>query len=238
MSSKSRIDLVKQRPEPNGHGRLEKGTVPPMREPTLDQIFAEPIVQQLMQRDEIDEATIRHLLQETEAFGRARWTTDDPGIHDCSAILSVLHETARLWCSRFNRELRAQLPGMTCARCAVLTHLARHEGSNQAALAQILHIAPITLTRLLDRLEAAGLVARLSDPESRRTYVLALTTKARPLIKRIDELATKMHGIALGDISDAETGRLLGLLCQMRSNLLAGVSEAPDSERGQQRGRA
>jgi hypothetical protein len=37
----------------------------PSNEPTLDQLLAEPIVQQLMRRDRIDEATIRDLLQET-----------------------------------------------------------------------------------------------------------------------------------------------------------------------------
>jgi hypothetical protein len=39
----------------------------PCDEPTLDQLLAEPIVQQLMRRDRIDEASIRHLLQETAA---------------------------------------------------------------------------------------------------------------------------------------------------------------------------
>jgi hypothetical protein len=38
---------------------------PPCNEPTLDQLLAEPIVQQLMRRDGIDEAAIRYLLQET-----------------------------------------------------------------------------------------------------------------------------------------------------------------------------
>jgi DNA-binding MarR family transcriptional regulator len=36
-------------------------------EPTIDQLFAEPIVQQLMRRDRTDEATIRRLLQKTAA---------------------------------------------------------------------------------------------------------------------------------------------------------------------------
>jgi hypothetical protein len=36
-------------------------------EPTLDQLLAEPIVQQLMRRDGIDEAAIRQLLQKTAA---------------------------------------------------------------------------------------------------------------------------------------------------------------------------
>jgi hypothetical protein len=43
----------------------------PSDEPTLDQLLAEPIVQQLMRRDGIDATTIRHLLQETAAARRA-----------------------------------------------------------------------------------------------------------------------------------------------------------------------
>ena len=49
------------------------GVVPtnsPSDQPTLDQLLAEPIVQQLMRRDSIDEATIRHLLRETASARR------------------------------------------------------------------------------------------------------------------------------------------------------------------------
>src|SRR5580692_204950 len=47
-------------------------------EPTLDQLLVEPIVQQLMRRDQVDEATIRHLLQETRAARPALRAKDDP----------------------------------------------------------------------------------------------------------------------------------------------------------------
>jgi hypothetical protein len=40
---------------------------PSSHELTLNQLLAEPIVQQLMHRDRIDEATVRHLLQEIAA---------------------------------------------------------------------------------------------------------------------------------------------------------------------------
>jgi len=46
-------------------------------EPTLDQLLAEPIVQQLMRRDRIDEATIRHLLQATAAARRTLRAEDN-----------------------------------------------------------------------------------------------------------------------------------------------------------------
>jgi hypothetical protein len=46
-------------------------------EPTLDQLLAEPIVQQLMRRDGIDAATIRHLLQEAASARRASSRAED-----------------------------------------------------------------------------------------------------------------------------------------------------------------
>ena len=49
----------------------------PSGELTLDQLLAEPIVQQLMRRDRIDEATIRQLLQETASARLAAWAKDD-----------------------------------------------------------------------------------------------------------------------------------------------------------------
>jgi hypothetical protein len=49
--------------------------------PTLDQLLAEPIVQQLMRRDRIDEATIRHLVQSGSA---SSWAIMDPSCPHCS----------------------------------------------------------------------------------------------------------------------------------------------------------
>jgi hypothetical protein len=45
----------------------DRAAYPASNEATLDQLLAEPIVQQLMQRDQTDEATIRDLLREIAA---------------------------------------------------------------------------------------------------------------------------------------------------------------------------
>jgi hypothetical protein len=55
----------------NGLGVAPAG--PLSDEPTLDQLLAEPIVQQLMRRDRIDAATIRHLLQDVASARQASW---------------------------------------------------------------------------------------------------------------------------------------------------------------------
>jgi hypothetical protein len=48
---------------------------------TLDQVFAETIAQPSMRRDQTDEATIRHLLQETASQQVLR-ANDDPNTDD------------------------------------------------------------------------------------------------------------------------------------------------------------
>src|ERR1051326_4378504 len=62
----------------------------------------------------------------------------------------VLHDIARLMRKRFDQ--RARGLGLTRAQWQVLAHLARHEGINQAGLAEILEIEAITLGRLIDRM--------------------------------------------------------------------------------------
>jgi hypothetical protein len=67
---------------------------------TLDQLLAEPIVQQLMRRDNIDETTIRQLLQKTASAGLTSCAEDDLKADDPHSIVRLRHEAAWLWCSR------------------------------------------------------------------------------------------------------------------------------------------
>ena len=212
---------------------------PPSDEPTLDQLLAEPIVRQLMRSDRTDEAAIRHLVQAAAAARLASQardgsstdgsSTDDPGTDDPQAIVRLLHETARLWSRHYDREVRALFPGMTRARCAVLSHLARHEGVNLVTLAGILDIRPISLVRLLDRLEAAEFVVRRPDPDDRRVRVLALTAKALPIVERIDGLTRKIYDDLQLGLSKAEASQLHALLFRVGSKLASRLGENPPS---------
>jgi MarR family transcriptional regulator for hemolysin len=214
-------------------------------EPTLDQLLAEPIVQQLMLSDRADEAAIRHLVQQTAAARRASQAhggsspdesdTDesgrnDSGTDDPGAIVRLLHETARLWSRHYDREVRARFPGMTRARCAVLRHLAQVQGVNQATLARILDIRPISLVRLLDPLEAAGFVVRRPDPHDRRVHVLALTAKAGPIVERIEDLARTIHDDLQLGLSKAEASQLHALLLRVGSKLAGQPGETLSCE--------
>lgn len=131
----------------------------------------------------------------------------------------VIHDVARLLRTRFEQRARAAELGLTRAQWQVLAHLARCEGVNQATLAQILELQPITLVGLLDRLEAAGLVRRSPDPRDRRVRVLHLTPAARPLLERMQALGASVRAEAMAGLSEVERDQLIATLLKLKSNL-------------------
>jgi DNA-binding MarR family transcriptional regulator len=107
-----------------------------------------------------------------------------------------LVETARLM--RTFVDQRARQHGTTRAQWGVLARLRRHEGLNQAALAELLDLQPISLARLIDRLEQQQLVRRGSDPADRRAHLLTLTPEGRRLV---DDPRRGARRIGRGDAS-------------------------------------
>ena len=84
----------------------------------------------------------------------------------------LLHDVARLMRKRFEQNARDL--GLTRSQCQVLAHLARNDGIHQGTLAELLEVEPITLTRIVDRLEEAGLVERQLHRSDRRVRLLRL----------------------------------------------------------------
>jgi DNA-binding MarR family transcriptional regulator len=130
----------------------------------------------------------------------------------------LLHDVARLMRKRFEQNARDL--GLTRSQCQVLAHLARNEGIQQGGLADILEVEPITLTRILDRLEEADLVERRPHPSDRRIRLLHLTSKAHPLLGEIFAIGAVTRGEALQGVPDTERERLFEILSSMKANLL------------------
>jgi DNA-binding MarR family transcriptional regulator len=83
----------------------------------------------------------------------------------------------------------------------------------------MLEIEPITLVRLLDKLEAAGLVERRPDPNDRRVRRLHLTAATGPLLTQLQALAAEARETALAGLTDGERQQLTDLLMKVRGNL-------------------
>ena len=128
-----------------------------------------------------------------------------------------LHDVARLMKRDFDRRAREQ--GLTRARWQVLWNLARREGIHQAALADLLNVAPISLTRQLDRLEEEGLVERRPDPDDRRRFQLYLTDRAQPALDNLRKLAEQTRRRTLAGLTREDVEALERMLGAMRDNL-------------------
>ena len=86
---------------------------------------------------------------------------------------------------RTQADQRAREHGMTRAQWVILLRLERQPNLSQNELAALAEVEPITVARLIDRLETRGLVERHPDPKDRRVWRLRLTPAAAPALRKI-----------------------------------------------------
>jgi DNA-binding MarR family transcriptional regulator len=136
----------------------------------------------------------------------------------------LVNDVARLFGRRFDQNGRRL--GLTRAQCRTLGYLVRNEGINQAGLADLLEIRPMTLVRQIDRMEEAGWIERRPDPADRRARRLFLTAKARPILGRIWNVANETRDEALAHLSAPQAETLIDLLGRVHATLSANASAA------------
>lgn len=116
--------------------------------------------------------------------------------------------------------------GVTTAQWRVLLALTRESNLRQVELADRMDLEPITLCRILDRLEEGGLIERRSDPADRRAWRVALTDKAGPLIDQLLAVATKLREEAFQGLAPQELEQLREKLSRIRANV-SRIDQAP-----------
>lgn len=129
----------------------------------------------------------------------------------------LISDVSRLMRKRFDE--RARSVGATRAQWKALVTLARNEGINQGGLADLLEVEPITLCRMIDRLEDSGMVERRRDPADRRAWQIFLTKAAQPVITKLHDLADDLFEGALSGLDTADRDALTASLHQIRDNL-------------------
>lgn len=115
------------------------------------------------------------------------------------AFALELGRVSRRWRTRLNERLK--VTGLTQARWGTLLHLARG-GPNmtQRELAEHVGIEGPTLVRLLDALEAQGLLERLPVEGDRRAKHIRLTDAAAPLLRQINHIAADLRREIFADL--------------------------------------
>jgi DNA-binding MarR family transcriptional regulator len=135
----------------------------------------------------------------------------------------ILHDVARFLRKRF--EQHAGDLGLTRSQFQALAFLALNEGIHQSGLADILDIECITLVRILDKLQARGLIERRQHPTDRRIWRLFLTPAAHPLLEKMRELGDITRAEALAGLSEREREQLLKTLTLMKQNLIEACAQ-------------
>jgi DNA-binding MarR family transcriptional regulator len=134
--------------------------------------------------------------------------------------LFLLHDVARMMRTRVDQVARGTM-GMTRAQWAILVKLERTTGLSQNELAGLLEVEPITVGRLVDKLEGRGLVKRSPDPRDRRIWRLALTPKAKPILKQIEIHRDELREVLVAGIERSTLATLTDGLLAMKANLTA-----------------
>ena len=142
--------------------------------------------------------------------------------HNSASLGFMIHDVARLLRKRF--EQHARDCGLTRSQWQVLANLERNEGIHQSGLAELLEIEPITLGRIIDKLQECGFVERRPHPTDRRVWLLALTPKAKPKLTELHALGDLTRGEALEGLSETDAKRLMNSLSVMRANLASASS--------------
>jgi DNA-binding MarR family transcriptional regulator len=132
-------------------------------------------------------------------------------------IGSILADTSRMMRRAFDS--RARAIGVTRPQWQVLTTLRRREGVNQGGLAELLDVEPITVCRMVDRLQDAGLIERRADAADRRSWRLYLTPRAHQLLEQLRPLAEALIEDAFEGFAANDRETLARLLEQVRENL-------------------
>jgi DNA-binding MarR family transcriptional regulator len=130
---------------------------------------------------------------------------------------SLLAQVSRLLRRNFDELARGV--GVTRPQWQVLTLLQNHAGSNQGTLAELLEVEPITLGRMIDRLQDAGMVERRADPADRRAWRIYLTDVGAAQLDKLMPFARRTIDAAFDGLTPEEQDQLMCTLMKVRTNL-------------------
>jgi DNA-binding MarR family transcriptional regulator len=141
--------------------------------------------------------------------------------------LFLLHDLARIMRTRFDQWARTY--GLTRAQGMILVRLERQPGLSQNEMAAICEVEPITVGRLVDRLEARGLIERRSDPHDRRIRRLHLLPSAKPVLADIQAYKAELTALLTAGLEPDAVETMVNVLLHMKSKL---TTEPADGESG------
>lgn len=130
----------------------------------------------------------------------------------------LIADVGRLCGKRYDDLAKSSLD-LTRAQCRMIAYLAHYGDMNQARLAERLEVAPISVGRLLERLEERGWVVRTANPQDRRELQVSLTPKAEAVLAAARRVGDEVQTEALAGFTAAEAEQFIEMLQRVRANL-------------------
>jgi len=115
--------------------------------------------------------------------------------------------------------------GVTLAEAKVLTYLSRNAGLSQIQLADLTGVEPMSLVRILDRMEEDKWIERRVHPTDRRARQLYLREGAQPTLDQILELSAQVRGQVLAGFKSDERNVMIDLLDPVHTQMLQMLSD-------------
>ena len=109
--------------------------------------------------------------------------------------------------------------GLHSGQEMLLLQLWIEEGMPQSQLAACMGVEPPTATKMLQRMEHAGLIERRTDPEDARISRVYLTERGRALEQPVLEVWKQLEAQTVANLSPTEQALLRRLLMQVSTNL-------------------
>lgn len=147
-----------------------------------------------------------------------------------SNIGYLLSDSSRLLRRAFDERVRTL--GLTAVQARLLLSLQKFPNNNQAFYAERIEVEPITLTRIVDRMEEAGWIERMPDPDDRRARRLHLTDKSRGIVSKLRSRVEGLVEDMVTGLSPDERAELIRLLHAVAANLAAGRGVVKEASNG------
>jgi len=145
--------------------------------------------------------------------------TPSPDPPCTASALGILLRQARdaMW-ARMATELDKLGHDLTFSQYITLKKLAMGNAS-VTDLARAAEVNPGAMTRLLDKLEARGLIVRVADPSDRRALDIRLTEAGNLIWQDVNQCGMRVRELAMQGMTEAERQQLTDLLARIRDNL-------------------
>lgn len=156
--------------------------------------------------------------------------SDMPAPDDVDAMTDAVLTASRLLVAVSARSIAAVDESITIPQFRLLVVLDGRGPLNVTTLAEHLAVNPSTVTRMVDRLVAAGLVTREANPASRRELVVSLSEAGSAVVRAVTQRRRAEITRIVGRMSPtARRGLVRALNAFAEAGGEPAITEQPDS---------